>query len=141
MEISLIIGVSVLSGILTYLLSNKLKKGPVFGSATVTLVSGIIFPYFFPEFGTTLMVVAACSSYAGMVAVKNIPSLWEMIIVSVITSLLFIVTSSSYVGVGGKLGTIAALSCFTWIGFKKFILATNINVNNTLKHRSVGIWS
>lgn len=141
MEILSIILVSILSGILTYLISNNLKKGPVFASAIVTLVSGIFLPHFFGEFGTSLMVVAACSSYAGMVAVKNIPNIWEMIIVSTITAMLFILASSSYVGVGGRLGTIAALSCFTWIGFKKFVYTTNLNVKETLKVRSVGIWS
>ena len=141
METLLIILVSIVSGALTFLISNNLKKGPVFGSAVVTLVSGIFLPHFLGEFGTSLMVVAACSSYAGMVAVKNIPNIWEMIVVSTITAILFILASSAYLGVGGRLGTIAALSCFTWIGFKKFVYATNLNVKNTLKYKSVGIWS
>ncbi len=141
MEILSIILVSILSGILTYLISNNLKKGPVFASAIVTLISGIYLPHYFGELGTTLMVVSACSSYAGMVTIKNIPNIWEMIVVSIITAMIFILASSSYVGVGGRLGTIAALSCFTWIGFKKFVYATNLNVKETLKVRSVGIWS
>lgn len=119
MENIMILIVAIIAGMATYVIANILNKGPVFASAVVTLISGIIFPHFFPLIGSTLMVVAACASYAGMVAIKNVPNLWEMVIVSSITGLLFIIVSTSYVGVGGRLGTISALACFTWIGFKR----------------------
>lgn len=119
MENIMILIVAIIAGLLTYVIANILNKGAVFASAVVTLVSGIIFPYFFPLMGNTLMVAAACASYAGMVAIKNVPKLWEMIMVSSITGTLFIIVNSSYVGVGGRLGTIAALSCLAWIGFKR----------------------
>ena len=119
MENILIMITSMLAGIATYAITNIFNKEAVLASASVTLTSGIILPLLFPTFGTTLMVVAACASYAGMVAVKNVPKLWEMVIVSSITGSLFIISSSAYSGIGGRLGTIAALSCFTWLGFKK----------------------
>ena len=119
MQNIIIIVVAIIAGIVTYAIANILNKGAVFASAVVTLISGIIFPYFFPIMGNTLMVVAACASYAGMVAVKNVPKLWEMIMVSTIAGTLFIITSTTYAGVGGRLGTIAALSCLAWIGFKR----------------------
>jgi len=115
----LIILVSTVAGILTYAISIILNKGTVFASAIVTLISGIIFPYFYPEKGAILMAVAACASYAGMVSIKNIPKITEMAILSSIVGILFIVTINGYLGVGGRLGTIASLSYFTWLGIKK----------------------
>jgi len=91
-----IILTAVLAGISTYFIANKLNKGDVFASATVTLISGIIFPFFFPEVGTTLMAVAACASYAGMVSIRNAPSIKEMIIISVIAGIIFILSSKAY---------------------------------------------
>lgn len=114
-----IVLVSIIAGISTYTISIVLKKGPVFASAIVTLVSGIIFPHFFPELGTSLMAVATCSSYAGMVSVKNISKVVEMAILSAIVGIMFLITTNAYLGVGGRLGTIAALSYFTWSGIKK----------------------
>ena len=118
----LILIVSIIAGVLTYVIANILKKGGVLASAIVTLVSGIIFPHLFPEIGDKLMLVAACSSYAGMISVKKVAKLWEMLIISIIVGSLFMITISAYVGVGGRLGTIAAISCITWIGLKKRVL-------------------
>jgi hypothetical protein len=129
---------SIIAGICTYIISNKLNKGAVFASATVTLVSGIIFPHFFPELGSTLMLVAACASYAGMISVNNAPSIRDMIIISAITGLLFVVSSTAYVGIGGRLGTIAAISCLTWTGAKKLFFIDKLPQNIT-KPRCSGV--
>lgn len=126
MENIIILAVAVMAGVAAYSISIFLGKGAVFGSAVVTLISGILFPHFVPTLGVKLAIVATCASYAGMVAVKNVPKLWEMAIVGLITGSMFILTSSAYVGVGGKLGTIAAISCFSWVGLKK-VLATVTN--------------
>ncbi|WP_026476634.1 hypothetical protein [Alkaliphilus transvaalensis] len=127
MENILILFVSTLAGVVTYYISVNLNKGAVFGSAIVTLVSGLLFPNIFPSIGAKLAIVATCASYAGMVAVKNVPKLWEMAIVSFITGGLYIATTSAYVGVGGKLGTIAAIACFSWIGCKKMLSLLKVN--------------
>lgn len=114
-----ILTVSIISGITTYIVSHILKRGPVIASAIVTLIAGIMLPYFFPLIGVTLASVAACSSYAGMISVENALNLREMSIISLITGILYIATINAYVGIGGKLGTIAAIACFAWLGFKK----------------------
>lgn len=139
MDNIIILFVSVLSGIATYSISNILNKGAVFASALVTLISGIIFPYFFPELGTSLMIVAACASYAGMVSVKNVSSLSEMAIVSLITGTLFIISNSAYQGVGGRLGTIAALSCFAWIGIKRVFTGSKYSTKPNQLNRLLNI--
>lgn len=119
MESLYIIVVSILAAIATYGISVYMKKGAVFGSAVVTLVSGIVFPYFFPALGTKMAIMAACSSYGGMVAVKYVPRLGEMAAVGFIMGIIYIITENAYVGIGGRLGTIAAIACFTWFGIKR----------------------
>lgn len=115
-----IVIIAVLAGMATYVISVKLEKGAVFGSAIVVLLSGLFLPHFF-ETGATLAVVATTSSYAGMVAAKNVPNLKEMAAVGLIVGILFILAEPVYLGVGGKLGVIAALSCLSWIGIKKVL--------------------
>lgn len=115
----MLLPVAVLSGMATYIVSNYLKRGTVIGSAVVTLLSGILFPYFFPEMGTQMALVAACASYAGMISIENALNLLEMAIISLMAGILYLAASSAYVGIGGKLGAMAAISCFAWLGFKK----------------------
>lgn len=113
-----IIITAILAGVAAYGISVKLEKGAVFGSAIVVLLSGLFLPHFF-EMGDTLAVVATTSSYAGMVAAKNVPNLKEMAAVGFIVGVLFILAQPVYLGVGGKLGVIAAIACLAWIGLKK----------------------
>lgn len=117
----IILIVAMISGLATYTISTVLKKGTVFASATVILVAGILIPYFFNELGSQLAGVAACASYAGMASTKVIPRLREMLAVSAIAGSIFVFTLHAYEGVGGKLGTIAAISCFTLLGVKKIL--------------------
>lgn len=119
MEEVIILTVSVVAGMATYLVSNILKRGSVIGSAIITLVSGLMLPYFFPTIGGLLATAAACASYAGMISVENALNLLEMAVISLMTGILFVAANSAYVGIGGRLGTIAAIACFAWLGFKK----------------------
>ena len=119
MEEVIILTVSVVAGMATYVISNFLKRGPVIASAIITLVSGLMLPYFFPSMGNALATAAACSSYAGMISLENALNLFEMAVISLMTGILFIAATSAYPGIGGRLGTIAAISCFAWLGFKK----------------------
>lgn len=119
MEEVIILIISIAAGMATYIVSNILKRGAVIASAIITLVSGLMLPYFFPLMGGVLATAAACSSYAGMISVENALNLLEMAVISLMTGILFIAARSAYAGVGGRLGTIAAISCFAWLGFKK----------------------
>lgn len=109
---------SVLSTSITYFININLKKGPVLASALVTLFAGVFFPYFFSQ-GGTLAAMATSASYAAMVSQKKFPKISDMIFVGIICGLIFSTVQDAYVGVGGKLGTIAAISGFTWLGIKK----------------------
>lgn len=125
MEEIIILTISIIAGMATYIVSHILKRGAVIASAIITLVSGLIFPYFFPLTGSMLATAAACSSYAGMISLENALNLFEMAIISLMTGILFIAARSAYIGIGGRLGTIAAISCFAWLGFKKVFVGLN----------------
>lgn len=128
MDEMIILIISMAAGMATYGVSNILKRGAVIASAIITLVSGLLIPHFFPTIGNVLVTAAACSSYAGMISMENALNLGEMAIISLMTGILFIASSNAYVGIGGRLGTIAAISCFAWLGFKKvFVNAANLS--------------
>lgn len=114
----MIVIVSILATCTTYFISINLKKGPVLASAIVTLLSGIFLPHFL-ENGGVLAVVATCGSYAAMVSQEKFPTIKDMVFVGIICSTVFILAGDVYVGVGGRLGAIAAISGFTWLGIKK----------------------
>ena len=121
MDKIIILAVSLIAGTSTYIISHTFNKGAVVGSAVVTLMSGIIFPLLFPQIGGTLAAAGACASYAGMVDNIKGKNLKEMLVISFITGIIFIIASSAYNGIGGKLGTIAAIACFSWFGLKKVL--------------------
>ena len=106
-----IILVAIIAACTTYYLSVYLKKGPVFAS-------GLLFPNIFED-GNTLAIVATTVSYAAMVSTDKFPKIYEMIAVGIIAGTVFILAENVFVGVGGKLGSIAAISGLAWFGLKK----------------------
>lgn len=119
--ILMIIIIAVLATCLTYFICFNLDKGPVLASAIVTLVSGILLPYIFSDGGSLLAAVATCGSYAAMVSKSKFPRLIDMIFVGIICGTVFALTQDVFVGVGGRLGSIAAISGLSWIGVKKVV--------------------
>lgn len=105
---------AVAATVLTYYISLNLKRGTVFASGLVTLVAGILFQSGLYEIG----VVAACGSYAAMVSKEKFPNISDMIYVGILCGIIFLLTQSVFVGVGGRLGSIAAISGFAWLGIK-----------------------
>lgn len=116
----MIVLIGIIAAYITYYISIELKKGAVFASAIVTLTAGLLLPRIFVD-GAILAAVAACSSYAGMVSKDKFKSSKDMIFVGLICSLIFIVTLDAYVGVGGRLGTIAAIAGFSFLGMKGYL--------------------
>jgi len=124
--------VAVVGGVITYLVSITMKKGGVFGSALVVFASGLAYKFWLadkaPNLIPTFAAVATTASYAGMVADKHVKKVWQMVIVGVIVGLVyyfakpaFFLDCGPFKGVGGALGTMAAISCFVFIG-GKFVL-------------------
>lgn len=118
MMILITVLVAVIATFITYYISLHLNKGPVFASAVVTLFSGLLFSYLIPEGGTELGAVAACGSYGAMVSREKFPQISDMIFVGVLCGIIFILTEDVFVGVGGRLGSIAAIAGLTLLGFK-----------------------
>ena len=59
-------------------------------------------------------------SYAGMSGKDRIQNYVEMLVVSVFLSILYIISKDVFVGIGGKLGTIACISVMSVYGMKVF---------------------
>lgn len=122
---------AIIAGVGTYFLSHKMGKGAVYGSAFTTLVAGILFTfldYLGIDSAFDLAAIAATAGYAGMVSEKHVENILQMMIVSIIVSLLFMLSKDFFVGIGGKLGTMAAVSCFAFIGCKKLVNKKQFNM-------------
>jgi hypothetical protein len=128
------------AGTLSYHISNKFKKGPVFGSSIITLLAGIVLPLLFPETGGKLAAAAACASYAGMAATKLIPTTFEMAFISALSGIMLLIASNAYVGVGGRLGTIAALACLAWMGIRRGFKESDNICMDKLEITKIGVW-
>lgn len=139
MEEIIILICAVASGMATYAVANILMRGPVIASAVITLCSGLLIPYFFPVLGTTLSAAAACASYAGMISIENALNVFEMSIISLMTGILYIAANSAYPGIGGRLGTIAAISCFAWLGFRKVFVGLQSHSESEKRGENEGI--
>lgn len=123
MDRMMILGISIMiasGGVLTFYLNHKLGKGPVFASAIVAFFSGIIFPYLFGDWGLTMAAAITAGSYAGMSGKDRIQNYVDMLVVSVFLSILYIISKDVFVGIGGKLGTIACISVISVYGMKVF---------------------
>lgn len=127
----------IIGSVGSYWISLHLNKGATMGAALMTLLSGLIFPnipFIDPALGATLAVVSTTGAYAGMISKKNIPNIMEMVIVGVFVGTISILAMTTYAGVGGKLGTMAAISCFVWLGVKK---AFKIGAGEKLEEKKV----
>ena len=104
--------VALAAGLLTWYLNHHLQRGPILASAVITLCAGLLLPNIFEQ-GNTLAAVAACASYVSMSANIRLRNSFETGIALILAASLFIVSTEIFVGVGGKLGTIAAVSVMT----------------------------
>ena len=118
MEAILILITAIITTSLTYYISIKLSKGPVLGSAFVVLVSGVLFYKIIPQYNF-LAFVATGASYAGMVTTEYIKGIFPMVLVGIIFGVLYILIGPAFSGIGGRLGALAAISCFIFIGLYK----------------------
>ncbi len=104
----MILAVSIVAALAAYIISIRLKAGPVMGSALVGLFAGLLLPLLpIGSEGPLLAVVAFCASFAGMANRTRIPNEGYMLLAGLITGIVFIFASPSLGGAGGKLGTIA----------------------------------
>ena len=106
-----IIAYSVFAAISTFVISIRLGKGPVFASSLIGLLGGLLLPGIYPQFGGMLGVIVICASFAGMSSPERITTNLQMVTAGIISGIFFIYTLAHFPGAGGKLGTIAFMSC------------------------------
>lgn len=104
--------VSCVCGLSAWFLHHRLQRGPVLASAVVTLAAGLIMPKLFAH-GAALVPLAACASYVSMSATIRLRNIGETSLALALAAVLYTASTEIFVGVGGKLGTIAAISVMT----------------------------
>jgi hypothetical protein len=104
----LILLVAGLSSAAAYVLHVRCKLGPVLGSSIVGLCAGVLLPLLpLGSYGSPLVVVAFCASFAGMSNVERVPTEAHALLAGLLAGGVFVFAMPSLGGAGGKLGTIA----------------------------------
>lgn len=114
--IGLVLGVTVVGAVATFSLHTRLPLGPVLASAIVGAVTGILLPVAFGDVGGTLAAAAFGASFTGMATTARVPNEGWMALAGLAVGLTFVYTMPYLGGSGGKLGTIAFISCLAIYG-------------------------
>lgn len=130
----IVIVISLAAGFLTWVLHHRLQRGPVLASAVVTLTAGLILPGLHEQ-GVELVPIAACASYVSMSATIRLRNVWETLAALVIAALIYVFAAEIYVGIGGKLGTIAAISVMTVCGCLQTLRVLPEGISKLRTHR------
>lgn len=94
--------------IITYILAVELNTGAVFASALVGTLSSFI-PSFNKNSESLIEIPKAiyCGSFAGMTATFISQGYLFIILAGIATGVLYVMSKNTFIGVGGKLGTMA----------------------------------
>ncbi|ADD04972.1 uncharacterized protein Nmag_1393 [Natrialba magadii ATCC 43099] len=115
-SLQFVVPVAVVSAVATVLLSLELELGPVVGSGLVGVGAGLGFPLVLPgELGATLAAVAFCASFVGMSSPERLP-IGHVAAAGALCGLVYLAVTPALTGAGGKLGTIAFISCVALVG-------------------------
>jgi len=108
---SFVIGVSLglLWGFLGHTLRQKSSLSVVAVSASLTLAAALLWPRVFSD-GYLYATICTAVSYVSMSSTDRLGKLWETLVVSGICSVVVFFGQDVLVGIGGRLGTFAALS-------------------------------
>ena len=100
----------VLGAVFTFVISLKLKTGPVIAAALVGTLASFI-PNFFrsrnSEIIKELPAAVYCGAFVGMTSTSIGASYLQILLAGFAAGSLYVLSSNTFVGVGGKLGTIA----------------------------------
>ncbi len=103
------LGLGLLWGFLGHMLRQKTKLSVVAVSSLLTLVAALVWPQVFAD-GYVYALICTAVSYVMMSSSHRLAKLWETLLVSGICALVVFLGQDVLVGVGGRLGTLAALS-------------------------------
>ncbi|CAM3306227.1 hypothetical protein [Empedobacter stercoris] len=112
-----------IAAIITYLMNNKLGLGAVF-SAGIIGTLGSFLTKLNPRSDYLKQVAGPiyCGAFIGMTSLDVEYVYWMIITAGIFTALLFFATKSLFVGVGGKLGTLAFIGVLLSMLLYKLIL-------------------
>lgn len=109
------------AAILTFVVNERFKQGPVRSSAGLSLIVACFFYVFPSSLNTTLVknipVVFIGTSFIGMVSAKLLSSYLKIGIAGIIFCLIYLNTSVFFKGYGGALGTTASISLLVVLSF------------------------
>ncbi|ELY92844.1 hypothetical protein C483_06842 [Natrialba hulunbeirensis JCM 10989] len=115
-HLQFVVPVAVAGAVATVVLSLELELGPVVGSGLVGVVAGVGFPLALPgELGATLAAVAFCASFVGMSSAERL-TMGHVGVAGALCGLVYLAVTPALTGAGGKLGTIAFVSCVVLVG-------------------------
>ncbi|TVP94707.1 MAG: hypothetical protein EA374_05705 [Acholeplasmatales bacterium] len=110
-----VIGVSIVSALMTYWVNIRLRQGPVLASAFVGLYLGALL-ILLPALPSALPVVAMGATFVGMSSYERLPGAMIVAMAGGLFGLLFIFSAPYFNGAGGKLGTMAFISTLALAG-------------------------
>lgn len=113
------VGIAALWGFGGFWLRQHTQLTVVEVSALLALVAGIALPWIFPSMGVFLATVCTAVSYVAMCSDVRAGCYGDMITISIICGLINYFGQSILTGVGGRLGTSAAISVLLYLAIKK----------------------
>lgn len=114
--VSWVVPVAVVGAVVTVLVSTRLGLGAVMGSGVVGVAAGSLFPLVMAEpAGSMLAAVAFCASFVGMSSVARLETEY-VALAGAVCGLVYLAVMPVFDGAGGKLGTVAFISCLAVIG-------------------------
>jgi hypothetical protein len=110
----------MLGGLLAYIFSQDFGMGPVVAAGLVAIIAHLTFP----NYG----VPAYCGAFVGMTSEILFYSHLEVAIASMIAGIVFILAREVFIGLGGKLGSIALIgTALAGFGLNRAFLSTPIS--------------
>jgi hypothetical protein len=103
------ISLALLWGLVGSVLRHKTKLSSVAISALLTLLAALVLPRLFVN-GHLFALICTAVSYVTMSSTERLAKVWETLTVSVFCALAVYFGQNLLVGIGGRLGTFAALS-------------------------------
>ncbi|MDG5759586.1 hypothetical protein QA600_09565 [Natronococcus sp. A-GB1] len=114
--VALAVGFSVVAAVVTFTLHHRSPLDPVSASGVVGLLGGVALPWLYPAVGGLLAAAVYAASFAGMSDSTRIPDERWMALAGIVVGLVVAFTEPYLGGSGGKLGTIAFVSCLAVYG-------------------------
>ncbi len=99
-----------IGSVLTFVLNTQLHWGAVLAAASVGVLGGYAPGWVRLPKAEDYPAPVYCGAFVGMSSALVLSNLWLVVLASFLASVLFVITKNVYLGVGGKLGTIAFMA-------------------------------